>query len=292
MSKDEKEQITLTPYEQYCTDFLAKISLICLFIFITLLLVMLLLFSYNTVSTTTLMSLSYYEFISMIFIILSILSSIFLIIPVIFQMIIFMIEDTPDKKIPIKRGINRIILGLSLFTLIFLCFILPGILSFNSPISIILFLLSLIIDTLSIKLRLKYNLSFKIIISLIILSTILLFSSFIFIPFSLQSLFIIPLSKIGILFMIHFIHQFKHNSYLVSSDKNEEDTSQGKKRNVLILSFVLLISLHCIILYSMFNTAINQYILNNGESLVNQLYFFGHKMLTENPLKLIKLIPV
>lgn len=279
MGEDKKEddkKVTLTPYETYCTDFLSKISLICMFAFIVMVMVFIFLLSKNTLDPETALTLTYPEFIFMIFICLSLIASTFLIIPVIFQMMIYMVEDLPDNKIPVKRGVNRFILGLSIFTLIILCMVLPAIYQSNQVWQLLLFIVSLLFDIAStiIKLVYKPDLSFNILVPVVMISSIFV----LFANHDPITVLIIFLTKIAILFSMNFISQFK-------------SVEDGKKKNIMVLSMTIIVSLNCIVLYFIFKDSVNDYISSTGTALVNQFYGFISKLLTENPLKLAKLLP-
>lgn len=276
MGKEDTDDkpVVLTPHELFCTDFLSKISLICAVLFTIMLMVFINLLSNNSVIPGIVLTVTYTELIVLIFIVLGLIASVFLIIPVVFQMLIYIFEDLPDKKIPIKRGVNRIVLGLSLISIIILMLVLPGIADSNSTGYLLLFFSSLLIDMLCMILKLKINekIKQKALIPLVIFSGLLVSP----VNASIMTLFVIMLTKVLVMFTINFITQF-------------QVVEEGRKKNVFILAFVIILSLHAILLYFLFRDQVNHYIINNGGALVNQLYACMNKIVTENPLKLAKI---
>lgn len=272
--KDEDKPIELTPEETFQTDFLSKISLVVTVITTVMSLIFINLLSNGNLAEAANVTASYSQILSMIFIFIAIVGAAFLIVPVVFNMFIYIFEDMPDKKIPIKRGINRLILGLLLLSLLFALCTIPAITEQASFFKILMVLTGFMIDLIFTLIKLKYKPE----MSIKWLMPVFLFSGLIVSPINVSafSLIWIILSKISILFTINFISQF-------------QETEQGKKKNVIVLAVTFLISMHLLILYFMFRETVNQYVLDNGEALVNQIVKFLAKAMSDNPFKVAKL---
>lgn len=276
MGKDKKDDgvVKLTPYEEFCTNFLARISMVCAFIFMMMVLVFILILSKNNCATQPLIDLNYPNFIYMVVLCLSGIASLLTIVPVVFQMMIYMVEDLPDQKIPIKRGVNRIIIGLLLFAFIILCMVLPAICQSREPLRVIVFVIGLLSDIACnfFKLEQEKPLSYKILIPVFVLSGIVVISAY---PSPLTFIMVF-ISKIAVLFSLDFISLF-------------QSAEDGKKKNIKVLSIAIIASLNCIILYFIFQDIVEDYIINEVGSIVNQLYGFFAKLMKDDPTKLSKI---
>lgn len=268
----------LTEHERFSTDFISKISMITGLILISMAFIIQNLLSFASTNDIKSIPLSFNQCCLLFLLFCVVLASVFLLVPLIFQSVIHIFEDAPDKKLPLKRSVNKTILGLSLITFVLLLMIVPAICNSNivTDRTFIFFLVAFLVDMALVHLKLfvKKDLSFTIFAVISIIGSCVFFG---FCP-SAWTLIGIVITKIVVLETTYFVKRFQF-------------TEEGRKKNIYFLNFIILVAVYTIFLYAVYRTEIIDYIQSRENCLVDYLYSFFYKCVTENPLGITKMFP-
>ncbi|ELQ74267.1 putative transporter [Trachipleistophora hominis] len=278
----EKKELVFNDYEIFVTDFLSKISMISLAVLVCMSIAIV-----NLISCAQSNDIKNVQFTcNQCFMVLGVITAItlcvMLVAPVIYQSMIYICEGVPDKKMKMKRSVNQIALGLFLLTAVFLMILVPAMFHNNfakGPV-FIFFVLALLVDLVLVHYSMvsEKNSPFRVFITISSVTGIaFLISTFSSIGFSPMVLIVAILAKTAIIESTYFVKQLR-------------TTEDGRKKNVRILNFLIVLAVYSILFYCVFQNDINEYINSVNDNLANYLYGFLHKFVIENPFGIAKIM--
>lgn len=275
--EDVKKDVILNEYELFCMDFVSKITVVSFTILICIVLILQNLLSYASTNNLSEISLSFNQCSILFLACTAVICSLLILVPLIYQSVIYIVEGLPDKKLKLKRSVNQLIVGLFLIIAVLAMMLVPTIyrLGSASNFKLVFFVIMFLVDGIliyhSICANQKFSFKMFIAISLTTAAVYLLFVK------SIPALVSIIIAKIVIIESTYFVRQFK-SAY------------GDDKKNINVLNFTILVSIYTILYYFIFKKDIVEFIQNNNGNMVNYLYGFFYKCVTDNPFGLFKMI--